>query len=172
MTMRTTIEQATKSVLGALSPKEEGQTDILDTLAQEHDEVQELLKKLTESDDAREQKSLVAHIKKALIPHSKAEEAVVYDAIAALKDKKPKIDSAEGYTEHALASATLQQLDTLTPNAPEFKANAKVLKELIDHHVKEEEDAIWSDVKKNFSTEQRIQMNRNFLSAKKQISVA
>jgi hemerythrin superfamily protein len=172
MTMRTTIEQATKSVLGALSPKEEGQTDILDTLAQEHDEVQELLRKLTDSDDAREQKSLVAQIKKALIPHSKAEEAVVYDAVAALKDQKPKIDSAEGYTEHALASATLKQLDTLTPNTPEFKANAKVLKELIDHHVKEEEDAIWSDVKKNFSTEQRIQMNRNFLSAKKQISVA
>jgi hemerythrin superfamily protein len=171
MTVRTTIEQAAKSVMGALSPNIEGAADILDTLATEHDEVQELLKKLNTSDDARQQKSLVGQIKKALIPHAKAEEAVVYDAVAVLTGEKPKVDSAEGYTEHALASATLKQLDTLTANTPEFKACAKVLKELLDHHIQEEENNVWSDVKKNFSTEQREQMNRDFLAAKQQVAV-
>ena len=171
MTVRSSIEQAAKSVFGGLASNTEPSGDILDTLQEEHDEVQDLLKKLTQSDDAREQKGLVTRIKQALIPHTKAEEKVVYDPVSALKGEKPKIDSAEGYTEHALASATLNQLGTLAANTPEFKASAKVLKELVDHHVEEEERNIWAEVKENFSTEQRAQMNRDFLAAKKTVKV-
>ena len=170
MTIRSSIEQAAKSVFG-LAPGAEGSGDILDTLHEEHEEVQELLGRLNDSDDAREQKSLVARIAQALVPHTKAEEKVVYDAVAALSARRAKIDGAEGYTEHALASATLNQLGTLAANTPEFKASAKVLKELVDHHVEEEERNIWAEVKENFSTEQRAQMNRDFLAAKKTVKV-
>jgi hemerythrin superfamily protein len=172
MTIRSSIEQATKSVMGAIAPSGEPSTDILDTLHAEHEEVQELLKELAQSESAAEQKALVAKVKQALIPHSKAEEKVVYDRVAALKGEKPKIESAEGYSEHALASATLKSLDTLTANTPEFKANATVLKELIEHHVKEEERNIWAEVKENFSDTQRRQMNSEFLAAKKTIKVS
>ena len=172
MTIRSSIEQATKSVMGAITPGSEPSTDILDTLHAEHEEVQDLLKELNDSESAAEQKALVARIKQALIPHSKAEEQVVYDRVAVLKGEKPKVDSAEGYTEHALASATLKSLDTLAANTPEFKANAKVLKELLDHHIKEEERSIWAEVKDNFSDDQREQMNREFLAAKKTVRVS
>ena len=171
MTVRSSIEQAAKSVLGSLTPSTEGSGDILDTLHQEHDEVQELLRKLNDSDDAREQKSLVNQIAQALVPHTKAEEKVVYDPIAALAARRAKIDGAEGYTEHALASATLKQLREQTANTPEFMASAKVLKELVEHHVKEEERNIWSLVRENFSFDQREQMNRDFLAAKKKVKV-
>lgn len=170
MTIRSSIEQATKSVMGAINPAQESD-DILDTLHAEHEEVQDLLKELNDSEKAAEQKALVAKIKQALVLHSKAEEQVVYDRVSALKGEKPKIDGAEGYTEHALASATLMQLDKLEANTPEFKASAKVLKELIAHHVKEEERNIWAEVKENFSDEQRAQMNRDFLAAKKKVKV-
>ena len=145
--------------------------DILATLHDDHDEVQELLTQLVDSEEAREQTRLVARIKQALVPHTKAEEQVVYDPVAMLRGEQPKMDSAEGYTEHALASATLKQLDTLTANTPEFKASAKVLKELIEHHVAEEERNIWAQVRENFSDEQRLRMNRDFLAAKKAIRV-
>jgi hemerythrin-like domain-containing protein len=170
MTVRTTLEQAAKSVMGALTPGE-SQPDILDTLQSEHDEVQELLGKLVDSDTAREQKQLVARIKNALVPHTKAEEKVVYDAVLALRGKDAKIDGNEGYIEHGLADATLKKLDKLTANTPEFKAAAKVLKELISHHVEEEERNIWAQVKENFSDEQREEMNREFLAAKKKVKV-
>jgi hemerythrin superfamily protein len=172
MTVKTTIEQATKSMLDALAPRMAGEPDILDTLQAEHDEVQELLTRLTESDSAREQKSLVARIKKALVPHTKAEEKVVYDAVLALKGKEAKIDGNEGYIEHGLADQTLKQLDKLKPNSPEFNAAAKVLKELVDHHIKEEESNIWAQVKENFSDEQRARMDRDFQAAKKKVKVA
>lgn len=171
MTVRSSIENAAKSILGSFTPGSEPSGDILDTLREEHDEVQELLQRLVQSDDARDRKGLLNKIKQALAPHTKAEEMTVYDAVAALKREKARIDGAEGYTEHALASATLKQLGTLAPNSPEFKANAKVLKELVDHHVEEEERNIWAQVRENFSAEQRQHMNREFLAAKKTIRI-
>jgi hypothetical protein len=53
----------------------------------------------------------------------------------------------------------------------EFSAGAKVLKELVEHHVEEEEKAIWSDVQDNFSDEDRIAMNKKFLAAKKRVRI-
>jgi hemerythrin superfamily protein len=170
MTVRSSIEHVAKSVFGGLTPDSEPR-DILDTLQEEHDAVQELLSKLADSDDAREQKSLFGKIAQALVPHTKAEEKVVYDPVSALSGERAKIDGAEGYTEHALACATLKQLSRLTANMPEFKANAKVLKELVDHHVEEEERNIWAQVRENFSAGQRAQMNRDFLAAKKKVKV-
>jgi hemerythrin superfamily protein len=171
MTARTAFEQAAKSVAEVLMPSAGASTDILDTLEEEHDEVQELLQQLTKSESAAEQRGLLNKVKLALVPHTKAEEIVVYDRVAALKGEKAKIDGAEGYTEHALASATLIQLTKLSPDTPEFKADAKVLKELVDHHIKEEERNIWSQVRENFSPEQRAQMNRDFLAAKKRVPI-
>ena len=46
MSVKSSIEQATKAVMGALIPGE-GEPDILDTLQTEHDEVQDLLDRLT-----------------------------------------------------------------------------------------------------------------------------
>jgi hypothetical protein len=46
-----------------------------------------------------------------------------------------------------------------------------VLKELVEHHVEEEERNIWADVRKNFSDEDRFAMNRAFEAAKKKVKV-
>ena len=170
MTIRTSIAQATRSVMGTLNPQE-SENDILSTLQAEHDEVQEMLEKLNGSDNAREQKQLVARIKAALVPHNRAEEKVVYDAVLALKGREARVDGHEGYIEHNLGGITLKKLEKLTANTPEFKAAAKVLKELVDHHVEEEERNIWSLVRRNFSAEDRAAMNRNFLAAKKKVRV-
>jgi hemerythrin superfamily protein len=156
--------------MGALNPQE-SENDILSTLQAEHDEVQEMLEKLNGSDNAREQKQLVARIKAALVPHNRAEEKVVYDAVLALKGREARVDGHEGYIEHNLGSMTLKKLEKLTANRPDFKAAAKVLKELVDHHVEEEERNIWSLVRRNFSAEDRAAMNRDFLAAKKKVRV-
>jgi len=156
--------------MGALNPQE-SENDILSTLQAEHDEVQEMLEKLNGSDNAREQKQLVARIKAALVPHNRAEEKVVYDAVLALKGREARVDGHEGYIEHNLGGITLKKLEKLTANTPEFKAAAKVLKELVDHHVEEEERNIWSLVRRNFSAEDRAAMNRDFLAAKKKVRV-
>jgi len=47
----------------------------------------------------------------------------------------------------------------------------KVLKELVEHHIDEEERNVWADVKKNFSDEDRKKMNVTFLAAKGRVKV-
>jgi hemerythrin-like domain-containing protein len=174
MTVQTSVRKVTKAVKkvvrGEAATKED--RDILDTLKQEHDEVKSLLSKLQDAEGASERKSLVKQIKQALVPHTKAEEKVVYDAIIALRDKKTQIDGEEGYIEHGLASKTLQQLEKCaSATSAEHIALAKVLKELVGHHIEEEENNVWSDVEEHFSDEEREDMNRAFLAAKEKVRV-
>ena len=160
------LSKTSEKLERAVSGNEHG-TDVLDTLKHEHDAVQEMLKNLVDSDNASERNRLVKEIKAALVPHARAEEKVVYDAIKAVADMEAKTDAAEGYLEHALADKTLEKLASIGDAlSPEFSATAKVLKELVNHHIKEEESAVWSDVRKHFSSEERMDMNRRFLAAK------
>jgi hypothetical protein len=103
-----------------------------------------------------------------LLPHTEAEQTVLYDALIAVGDKKIKQDGKEGYLEHELAALTLTKLESISSAAsPEFGAAAKVLKELVEHHVQEEERNIWADAKDKFSAEERVAMNHKYLAAKK-----
>ena len=131
-----------------------------------------MLADLVDCEDARQRRTLVQKIKHALVPHTKAEEKVVYDANIALKDEEPQTNGHEGYVEHELAARTLKQLDGIAEaNSPEHKATAKVLKELVEHHIKEEESNVWADVRANFSREDRERMNMAFEKAKSQVKV-
>ncbi len=146
--------------------------DILDKLRKEHDEVEDLLTRLVDSKSGTERKSLLRKIKGALVPHVRAEEKVVYDAVIALKGKQTAQDGEEGYLEHGLADKMLATLGKIaSPTSPAFSAAAKVLKELVQHHVQEEENNIWPDVRHNFSDEERIEMDRKFEAAKKKVRV-
>jgi hemerythrin-like domain-containing protein len=174
MSVRSEVRKATRAVGNALTPAPAAaeDTDILATLKKEHDEVKDLLEELQEAVSGAQRSRLVQKIKEALIPHTKAEEKVVYDRVIALRDKEAQTDGYEGYVEHELASKTLQRLEALGPSASaEHIAVAKVLKELVEHHIKEEETNVWSDVKENFSEEDRKQMNVQFTAAKARIKI-
>ena len=173
MSIKSNIKKATNAVVKALTPENEmGNIDILETLKQEHDEVKSLLSDLQGARTAAQRKTLVKKIKTALLPHTKAEEKVVYDAVISLRDKEAQTDGHEGYLEHALAAKTLQRLESIdNATSPEHKAAAKVLKELVEHHIDEEERNVWKDVKSNFLDDERITMNTAFMAAKKRVKV-
>jgi hemerythrin-like domain-containing protein len=172
--IRTTVKSATSAVVKAFSPAigAQEETDLLDTLKTEHDEVKQLLAELADADTAARRRALVQQIKAALVPHTKAEQKVLYDAIIALKDKDVQTDGHEGYLEHELADKALQRLGSISnATSPEHKATAKVLKELVEHHIKEEERNVWGDARKHFSDEDRAQMNTAYLAAKSRVKV-
>jgi hemerythrin superfamily protein len=173
MSLTGTIRTTTRKARNAMTPAiyAEGDMDILTKLKKEHREVQLLLDQLVDSASAAERKSLLRQIKTALVPHSRAEEKVVYDAVRALKDRNARQDGEEGYLEHSLADRMLATLGKAAPSSVEFAAAAKVLRELLTHHIREEESNIWSDVKDNFSDEEREQMNRDFEAAKKRVKI-
>lgn len=168
------LETARSKVKKVMADAEEAvaETDILSTLKQEHREVKALLTELVETTSGPRRKKLLAEVKAALVPHSRAEEKVVYRPLIVSKDKDLQQDGYEGGTEHKLADRLLAKLSKIEDAAsPEFSGTAKVLKEMIEHHVKEEEKDIFSDVKDNFSKAERYEMNERFLAEKQKIQV-
>jgi hemerythrin superfamily protein len=147
--------------------------DVLTTLKEEHNEVKGLLSELSEATGAAKRKDLVKRIRKALVPHTQAEQKVVYDAVLGLRDKEAKVDGYEGYLEHELAASALKRLGAIANStSPEHHATAKVLRELVTHHIREEESALWGDVKSHFSQQQRERMNSDYLAAKRRVRLS
>ena len=174
MALLNVVDKTRRKIGAALSPdrREAADHDILDTLKREHEEVSDLLEQLVDSESASGRASLLKRIKAALVPHVRAEERTVYDPILALKGKQQKQDGEEGYLEHGLADKMLEKLGKISKTtSPEFSAAAKVLKELVTHHVEEEERAIWKDVRDNFSDDERMEMNCQFEAAKARVRV-
>jgi hemerythrin-like domain-containing protein len=171
MTEKSISKGATRRVSKALAAKgaSSEHTDILDTLKREHEEVKSLLADLQDAESFTERGELVRKIKAALVPHTKAEEKVVYDAIIATSEDEAQTDGLEGYLEHEWASKTLERLEAADPTSAEHKAAAKVLRDLVEHHIEEEEANVWRDVRENFDEEDRVRMNAEFEAAKQQV---
>jgi hypothetical protein len=166
--LKRTARKVEKALTG-----EEPEIDLLDTLREEHEQVAVLLEQLVESSSAGKRRALLAEIKANLIPHLRAEEKILYDALIANRAKAVQQNGEEGHIEHQLADRTLKLLEKMdSPTSAGFGAGAKVLKELVEHHVEEEENNVWSDAKRLFTADQRKRMNRQYLAAKARVRVS
>jgi hemerythrin superfamily protein len=171
MGIKTALKKASRQVEKAITG-EESEVDILDTLAEEHEIVAALLQELVDGKSSAQRASTLKQIKKNLVPHARAEEAVLYSALLRAKEKEIKTDSEEGFIEHSIIDFVLKTLSGMRDKmSPRFGAGAKVLKEIVTHHVDEEEDDVWSDAKKTFSSEERKKMNRTYLAKKKLVKI-
>jgi hemerythrin superfamily protein len=172
MKVKAVTKRAARAISHTLSPSDTNvqSTDILETLKREHDDVRGLLENLSDAETPAQRRSLIQRIRAALVPHTKAEEKVVYDAVIALRNKDAQMDGHEGYLEHEWAAKTLQRLEVIADaGSSEHKAAGKVLRELVEHHIEEEERNVWKDVKENFSNEDRQKMNVAFFAAKRRV---
>ena len=167
------VRKAGKVAMKAVGAEgDEADQDLLTTLKTEHDEVKKLLKQLEKAEGTAERRSLVREIKAALVPHTKAEERVLYAALIASRDKEAQTDGHEGALEHDLASKTLLKLDSIAGvTTPEHLGSGLVLRELVEHHIQEEESNVWKDAKKQFSTQERTELNRRYLAQKARVKV-
>lgn len=175
MSLKEQVHEAERAVVNALKNVDERATDsdVLATLKKEHNEVKKLLTELQGAGTAAERTGLVRQIRAALVPHSVAEEKVVYTAVIAFSDQQSKVDGYEGTLEHKWAAKTLERLGELgDATSAEHKATAKVLKELVEHHIAEEERNIWRDVRKHCSSEERQRLNTMYLAEKHRARVA
>jgi hypothetical protein len=60
----------------------------------------------------------------------------------------------EAAEEHHVVDMVLPALKAANPKSHEFQAKAKVLKELLEHHIKEEETQMFAQAREMFSEEQ------------------
>lgn len=168
MIVASVVRKAGKVALKAVGAEpDEADRDLLDTLRDEHDEIRSLLRDLERSESVQERRSLVRRLKATLVPHNRAEDEVLYAALIASYDVPSQMDGHEGSLEHDLALKALEKLDGITDaTSTGHLGAAKVLRELMEHHIRDEESKVWRDARRLFSSEERMALNRRYLAHK------
>ncbi|HEX7705245.1 MAG TPA: hemerythrin domain-containing protein [Thermoanaerobaculia bacterium] len=126
-------------------------------LKADHTTIKRLLRQLSETSDraVKQRVSLVNELEQVLKIHTQIEEEVFYPAFKAItKGDEAEEMFYEAAEEHHVVDMVLPALKTANPKSHEFKAKAKVLKELIEHHIREEESEMFQEARKRFSDEQ------------------
>ncbi|MCW8194891.1 hemerythrin domain-containing protein [Proteobacteria bacterium 005FR1] len=140
-------------------------------LKQEHEEVKKLLNKLmeTSSGAAKTRTDLLEKIATKLRAHTKIEEEILYPALRDAGSDKEKKMYHEAVEEHrAVEELVLPDLEKTDPSSNEFAGRAKVLKELLEHHIDEEESELFPDVEQLFEASQLKSMGEKMADLKQQ----
>jgi hemerythrin superfamily protein len=113
-------------------------------LKRQHRQAEKLFKQLQRSKDEGERMGLVTELADALTAHMAIEEQIFYPAAQQVLEGKKAVLGEEAVLEHQMAKIALQNV--LADGQVSFEARLKVLKELIEHHVEEEEEEMFPAV--------------------------
>ena len=120
--------------------------DAFTLMKKDHSKVKKIFKQLEKSSTPEEREKLFPELKKELEAHAYMEENAFYPA---MREAKPTHTSAlEAYEEHHIVKILLAELDELPKYQEEWPAKLYVLKENVEHHVKEEEKEMFPKAKK------------------------
>lgn len=147
-----------------------GDDDVRALLEKDHEEVKDLLSGLVHGAEGRSRKLLLERLKKTLTAHSRAEEKVVYDALIRARAKQDvHVIAEEGYVEHGAVDDLLARISRLEVGTELWKAHAKVIREMLEHHIAEEQNEIFAQLGDLFSREELIAMGQDFLRRKARV---
>jgi hemerythrin superfamily protein len=122
----------------------------IDLLKSQHREVSKLFSKI-EKASASDKAELFDQIADKLAVHAAIEEHHFYPAVKAKRTEDILLESLE---EHLGIKRVIADLMEVDAEDETFDAKVKVLKEQVEHHVKEEESDLFPKVKKLFDKEQ------------------
>ena len=143
---------------------------ILNDLHQDHEEVADLIDRILDSNGPKERGSLFKEVMSKLLAHSHAEDHVLYKKMEKSEDEKGRKFAFEGHNEHQLVEQQLQQMARARNKTSEqWTAQATVLKELVNHHVKEEESTGFSCARQQFDDAALDKLGMQFRKEKEKL---
>ena len=143
---------------------------ILQDLHNDHQEVSKLLDKLLKTEESAERTKLFKEVMSMLVAHSQAEQSVLYKKLEKSGDEKARMFALEGENEHKIVEQQLEQMSKARNKASEqWTAQLTVLRELVNHHVKEEESTGFSCARSEFDSEQLEKMGQQFQRQKQKL---
>ncbi len=139
--------------------------DITKILATDHRALKRLLEKLDATTERGEKirEKLFSQFKVLLVAHSKSEEAVFYDSIKDAGGHDAKEKTLEAFEEHHVATVLLKELSALDKSDERWGAKLSVLRELLTHHIEEEEGRVFASARKIFDSYQLDEMGDDFV---------
>ncbi|MFN3387828.1 MAG: hemerythrin domain-containing protein [Allosphingosinicella sp.] len=114
----------------------DGKQDAIKLLTEDHREVEALFEKFEKASGDGKKEEIARRICTELKVHAMIEEEIFYPA---LRGKIDDDDLDEAVVEHDGAKVLINDIEAGGPDDAFYEAKVKVLKEQIEHHVKEEE---------------------------------
>ena len=143
---------------------------ILADLHQDHEKVADLIEQMLKSEDAKERGTIFKEVMRDLLAHSQAEQSVLYRKMEKSADEKARSFAYEGDNEHHIVEQQLQQMARARNKASEqWTAQATVLRELVNHHVKEEESTGFSCANDEFDADELEKLGQQFRRQKEKL---
>jgi hemerythrin superfamily protein len=149
-----------------------GKQDITSVLTREHRMVASILQRIEQACGEEEFEEIAepfAVLKTKLTAHAKGEEQAVYPRFAELSDEIKDL-IGEAKEEHSLVEDKLEELARIDVEDEQWKAKFTVLKELVEHHVEDEEGEIFPKVRKAMKADAASELAEQYLAAKLEIA--
>lgn len=128
------------NMVRALVPQlEPGGDTATGLLERQHREAERAFEAALDTDDPRVRRTVLRDLERQLTRHTDIEEAIFYPAVRAIGTEKATDMILEAVEEHHVVKLVLKELPKIDPKADTFEAKMTVLKELVAHHVEEEE---------------------------------
>ena len=146
--------------------------NILDMIKEDHDEAMDMVKRLEKMTEkpSKSTWTLTQDLVEEVLVHAKTEEKILYRA---MKEKSESFRdfTLEGEIEHKLLESTLLRLLRVKPGKDgKYKAALSVVKELLEHHGKEEEEKeLFPKLRKAYKPVELQEMGREFKMLKEEI---
>lgn len=139
-------------------------------LKKDHKEVKDILTQLEETENkSKKRDELFQKLKEELVPHMKAEEIAFYKPMLAKKEAR-KV-TLEGGEEHHVSDMVFKELEKMSKGQDQWAAKLSVFKELMEHHIKEEESTIFKTAKKVLSQTKFQSILKQFVEEKQKFKV-
>ncbi len=154
----------TKKMKSKKSQRPQESTDIVELILQDHIPIKEMIEVLKDEDKDLEEKMLVFEdFATTLVAHAKPEEQTLY--LQMKENKALRIEGFEGEVEHTIADQLLEEIKR-TDDDDEWCAKVKVLAEIVEHHIEDEEETLLPDYKSESERGERESLGAEYLELK------
>jgi hemerythrin superfamily protein len=145
-----------------------GRDDAIKLLKSDHREVERLFGQFESARSRDRQQEIAGRICDALKAHTTIEEEIFYPAFLEATDEKDMHHEAE--IEHEGAKRLIEEIEATGSGDDHFEARVTVLREMIRHHVKEEEQrgGMFSEAQK--SDMDLVELGRHLLERKLELT--
>jgi hemerythrin-like domain-containing protein len=153
---------------GTTSRRRGGERDAIELLTADHREVDDLFVRFERAGKGAQKRrqQLVAKMVDALSMHAAIEEQVFYP-MARQEVPDTNDDVLEALEEHHLVKVTLSELERLDPGDERFVAKVTVLMENVRHHVEEEENELFPEIRNAIGDDRLREIGRELAEAKR-----
>lgn len=136
-------------------------------LKKDHVEVKGILGQLIETKESKKRDDLFQKLTEELVPHMKAEEITFYQPLLAKKEARE--DALEGVEEHHVSDMVFKELEKTPKSGDQWGAKMSVFKELVEHHIKDEESKVFKSAEKALDQDEIQNIMEKFGQEKQKI---